>query len=136
MAPIGSRTPPQLAPAQQRSAGLCSRILIAPCAGGSLPCCPAGVLDWQPATTAPQTASRAQVHAAILEDLVYPTEIVGKRVRYKLDGSKVMKVLLDPKDRNSVEYKLETYAGAPPPLRRACAPCAAMTSRLCRMQLQ
>ena len=52
-----------------------------------------------------------QVHAAILEDIVFPTEIVGKRVRYKLDQSKVMKVLLDPKDRNSVEYKLETYAG-------------------------
>jgi small subunit ribosomal protein S7e len=52
------------------------------------------------------------VHSAILEDLVYPTEIVGKRIRYKLDGSKVMKVLLDPKERTLVEYKLETYAGA------------------------
>ena len=57
--------------------------------------------------------AHVQVHAAILEDVVYPTEIVGKRVRYKLDGSKLMKVLLDPKDRNSVEYKLETYAGVP-----------------------
>lgn len=53
----------------------------------------------------------AQVHAAILEDLVHPTEIVGKRVRFESDGSKIMKVLLDPKDKNSVEYKLETYAG-------------------------
>lgn len=52
-----------------------------------------------------------QVHAAILEDIVFPTEIVGKRIRYKLDQSKLMKVLLDPKDRNSVEYKLDTYAG-------------------------
>lgn len=33
-----------------------------------------------------------QVHEAILGDLVYPTEIVGKRVRYKLDGSKTLKV--------------------------------------------
>jgi small subunit ribosomal protein S7e len=56
----------------------------------------------------------SQVHAAILEDLVHPTEIVGKRIRYKLDGSKTMKVLLDPKDRTNVEYKLETYSGALP----------------------
>ena len=33
-----------------------------------------------------------QVHDAILDDLVYPTEIVGKRIRYKLDGSRTLKV--------------------------------------------
>lgn len=50
---------------------------------------------------------------------MHPTEIVGKRVRYKLDGSKTTKVLLDPKDRTNVEYKLETYASA------FLAPCVA-----------
>lgn len=32
------------------------------------------------------------MHDAILDDLVYPTEIVGKRIRYRVDGSKVLKV--------------------------------------------
>jgi len=32
------------------------------------------------------------VHDAILEDLVFPSEIVGKRIRVKLDGSRLIKV--------------------------------------------
>ncbi|KAK9862766.1 hypothetical protein WJX84_003176, partial [Apatococcus fuscideae] len=51
------------------------------------------------------------VQNALLDDLVYPTEIVGRRTRYRLDGSHVMKVYLDPKDRTASEYKLETFGG-------------------------
>mgnify|MGYP006128482489 CR=1 FL=1 len=50
------------------------------------------------------------MHDAILEDLVYPTEIVGKRTRCKVDGSKTLKVYLDPKDQVNVESKLDTFS--------------------------
>ncbi|XP_020578231.1 40S ribosomal protein S7 [Phalaenopsis equestris] len=59
----------------------------------------------------PRSRTLTAVHDAILEDLVYPAEIVGKRVRYRLDGSKIVKIFLDPKERNNTEYKLETFSG-------------------------
>ncbi|CAG5117983.1 unnamed protein product, partial [Candidula unifasciata] len=49
------------------------------------------------------------VHEAILEDLCFPAEIVGKRVRVKLDGSKVINIHLDKSQQNNVEHKLETF---------------------------
>jgi small subunit ribosomal protein S7e len=50
------------------------------------------------------------VHEAILSDIVYPTEIVGKRIRYRSDGSKILKVYLEPKERYCTEHKLETFS--------------------------
>ncbi|CAA0839614.1 40S ribosomal protein S7-2 [Striga hermonthica] len=38
-----------------------------------------------------RTRTLTVVHDAMLEDIVYPVEIVEKRVRYRLDGSKIMK---------------------------------------------
>ncbi|KAJ1932933.1 40S ribosomal protein S7 [Linderina pennispora] len=58
----------------------------------------------------PMSRTLAAVNEKILDDLVYPTEIVGKRTRVKVDGSKVLKVFLDSKDATSLEYKLDTFS--------------------------
>jgi len=58
----------------------------------------------------PQSRTLTAVHDALLEDLVYPTEIVGKRTRFRLDGQKLLRIYLDRKDQQNAEYKLETFA--------------------------
>ncbi|PIA14133.1 ribosomal protein S7e [Coemansia reversa NRRL 1564] len=58
----------------------------------------------------PMSRTQAVVHDKILDDLVYPTEIVGKRTRVKVDGSRTIKVFLDSKDATSLEYKLDTFS--------------------------
>ena len=58
----------------------------------------------------PHSRTLTAVHDAILGDVVYPVEIVGKRTRTREDGSKVLKVVLDEKERGSVDFRLDTYA--------------------------
>ncbi|WVZ56610.1 hypothetical protein U9M48_007108 [Paspalum notatum var. saurae] len=75
----------------------------------------------------PRTRTLTAVHDGILENVVYPAEIVRKHVRYHLDGAKVIKctelcvvpfqIFLDPKERNNTEYKLETFTAV---YRRLC----------------
>lgn len=59
----------------------------------------------------PRSRTLTAVHASILEDLVFPTEITGKRVRVATDGNKLVKCFLDSKDATSLEYKLDSFAG-------------------------
>nr|OQO17626.1 40S ribosomal protein S7 [Rachicladosporium sp. CCFEE 5018] len=58
----------------------------------------------------PRSRTLTAVHDAILADLVYPVEIVGKRVRTREDNSKILKVVLDEKERGGVDYRLDTYS--------------------------
>ncbi|KAJ1508147.1 40S ribosomal protein [Coelomomyces lativittatus] len=58
----------------------------------------------------PISRTLTSVHDEILRDLVYPTEIVGKRTKIRVDGSRKMTVFLDKKDSTFLEHKLDTFA--------------------------
>jgi len=57
----------------------------------------------------PISRTLTAVHEAALNDLVYPAEIVGKRIRIKLDGSRLLKVHLDKNQQTTVEHKVDTF---------------------------
>ena len=58
----------------------------------------------------PMSCTLVAVHNAILDDLVYPTEIVGKRTRIRLDGSRLFKVHLDKNQQTNIEHKMDTFS--------------------------
>lgn len=43
--------------------------------------------------------------------MVFPSEIVGQRIRVKLDGSRLIEVHLDKAQPNNVEQKVKTFSG-------------------------
>merc|ERR1712043_64703 len=57
----------------------------------------------------PRSRTLTSVHDAILDDLCFPAEIVGKRIRIKLDGSRTIKVPLDKNQQTNIEHKMETF---------------------------
>ena len=65
-----------------------------------------------PKTKGPRPRSRTltAVQSAILDDIVYPTEILGKRTRVKVDGRRIGKVFLDSKDQANVESKTDVFS--------------------------
>ena len=57
----------------------------------------------------PRSRTLVAVHSAILDDLVYPAEIVGKRIRFRLDGSRLFKVHLDKNQQTNIEHKARHF---------------------------
>ncbi|ETO14509.1 hypothetical protein RFI_22869 [Reticulomyxa filosa] len=66
----------------------------------------------------PRNQTITSVHESILNDLVYPTKITGKRLRFRVGGKRILKVYvsfficslyLDPKNSKEIEPKLQTY---------------------------
>ena len=60
----------------------------------------------------PRNRTMKAVHEAVLDDLCFPAEICGKRIRQLTDGSKHLKVFLEQKDLNRVQNKLDTFTAA------------------------
>lgn len=58
----------------------------------------------------PYSRTLKAVHEALLEDIVYPVNVAGKRIRYKTDGTKTLKVLLNANSKEKVEDRLDTFA--------------------------
>ncbi|EFO15397.1 30S ribosomal protein S7e [Loa loa] len=58
----------------------------------------------------PRSRTLTAVHDAMLADLVYPAEVVGRRIRVKLDGKRIMKVHLDKTQQTNVEHKMDTFS--------------------------
>merc|ERR1712062_936012 len=57
----------------------------------------------------PRSRTLTAVHDEILNDLCFPSEIVGKRIRIKMDGTRVIKVHLDKAQQTNVEHKTDTF---------------------------
>uniref|UniRef100_A0A182J0G0 40S ribosomal protein S7 n=1 Tax=Anopheles atroparvus TaxID=41427 RepID=A0A182J0G0_ANOAO len=57
----------------------------------------------------PRSRTLTAVYDAVLEDLVFPAEVVGKRIRVKLDGSQLIKVHLDKNQQTTIEHKVDTF---------------------------
>merc|ERR1712096_527660 len=76
----------------------------------------------------PRSRTLQAVHTAILNDLVYPAEIVGKRIRIRLDGSRLFKVHLDKTHQTNIEPRQR-----PSPLCTRSSPARRSTSSSLRL---
>ncbi|XP_051008824.1 40S ribosomal protein S7-like [Acomys russatus] len=59
----------------------------------------------------PRSRTLTAVHDATLEDLIFPREIVGKRIRVKPAGSRLTKGHLGKAQQSTVEHRVEIFSG-------------------------
>lgn len=60
----------------------------------------------------PRTETLSAVYDTLLQDIVYPAVIVGKRVRFPKSKGRVFKIQVDALDREHIEYKLNAIVAA------------------------
>ena len=70
------------------------------------------VVKGQSGQDRPRSRTLTNVHDAWLEEVVAPAHIAAKHTRLTASGQRVIKVFLDPLDRDEVEDKLDAYAEA------------------------
>ena len=58
----------------------------------------------------PRSHTMVSVHDSILDDLVYPADVVARRMRYQVDGSTQHKVFLHLKEKERVEHRIDAFA--------------------------
>ena len=58
----------------------------------------------------PTSRTLSHVQDAILEDVVYPTQIVGRRTRYRVDGTQQVKITLSTDMQEDIQTKLDTFS--------------------------
>ena len=63
-------------------------------------------------TKVPRHQTLKNVFENLLDDVLFPAVVVGKRIRYPKSKAKVYKVFVDQTDRDSVEYKINSIIAA------------------------
>jgi small subunit ribosomal protein S7e len=80
----------------------------------------------------PRSRTLTSVHEKLLEDLVYPTEITGKRTRVQTDQKKIIKVYVFPhfsfKERHLLEFRTN-FCFTLNPLMLTINPCILFSSQ-------
>jgi small subunit ribosomal protein S7e len=57
----------------------------------------------------PRSRTLKHVQDSLLDDLLFPVEISGKRTKVKMDGARLLKVLVAKKDESAIESKADTF---------------------------